>query len=418
MVALNALSGQAAGGGAAPSGDDAAALTAQACAGGTFDAAALATRLTTLAQGDPQRAGTQQAQVEARLTAVERGELARALDAGNDNGPAPGAAAPAGVAGPDPVQLGLDLGQMALDITGIVDPTPISDGTNAVVSVGRSIGSAISGDWGGAGGHLGNAGISALGIAVGVGDLAKLGKVGKWAQTVSDSVAAIAHNPALRGTLAPALEKVRDAINAIPDGALARLPAGARDSITATRRQLDDFFAGGTQASARAAVHGAKIGANSAEWTLNAAGEPTRVTATLRELQPAGTPRGKAELDAQDAVRGRGKADDDAGHVIGHRFLGDQGARNMFPQNFNFNRSAYKKLENEWADWIGHGGTVKVDVELIGGKAGRPDQVGVSYEVFDDAERRIFDNQELFANAAGQVFDRVPAAEMSARLAR
>lgn len=415
MVALNALSGQAAGGGAAPSGDDAAALTAQARAGGTFDAAALATRLATLAQGDPQRAGTLQTQVEARLTAVERGELARALDAGNDNGPAPGAAA---AAGPDPVQLGLDLGQMALDITGIVDPTPISDGTNAVVSVGRSIGSAISGDWGGAGGHLGNAGISALGIAVGVGDLAKLGKVGKWAQTVSDSVAAIAHNPALRSTLAPALEKVRDAINAIPDGALARLPASARDSITATRRQLDDFFDGGTQATARAGVHGAKIGANSAEWTLNAAGEPTRVTATLRELQPAGTPRGKAELDAQDAVRERGKADDDAGHVIGHRFLGDQGARNMFPQNFNFNRSAYKKLENEWADWIGHGGTVKVDVELIGGKAGRPDQVGVSYEVFDDAGRRVFDNQELFANAAGQVFDRVPAAEMSARLAR
>ncbi|WP_288458124.1 hypothetical protein, partial [uncultured Sphingomonas sp.] len=92
MVALNALSGHAAGGGAAPSGDDAAALTAQAGAGGTFDAAALATRLTTLAQGDPQRAGTLRTQVEARLTAVERGELARALDAGNDNGPAPGAA--------------------------------------------------------------------------------------------------------------------------------------------------------------------------------------------------------------------------------------------------------------------------------------------------------------------------------------
>lgn len=415
MVALNALSGNATGGGAAPSDGDAAALTAQARAGGTFDAAALATRLTTLAHGDPQRAGTLQTQVEASLTAVERGELARALDAGNDNAPPPGAAAGAG---PDPVQLGLDLGQMALDITGIVDPTPISDGTNAVVSVGRSIGSAVSGNWGEAGGHLGNAGISALGIAVGVGDLAKLGKVGKWAQTVSDSVSAIAHNPALRSTLAPALEKVRDAINAIPDGALAKLPAGARDSIMATRRQLDDFFAGGTQATARAGVHSAKIGANSAEWTLNAAGEPTRVTATLRELQPAGTPRGKAELDAQDSVRGRGKADDDAGHVIGHRFLGDQGTRNMFPQNFNFNRSAYKKLENEWADWIGHGGTVKVNVELIGGKAGRPDQVGVSYEVFNDAGRRVFDNQELFANAAGQVFDRVPAAEMSARLAR
>ena len=99
MVALNALSGNATGGGAAPSDGDAAALTAQARAGGTFDAAALATRLTTLAHGDPQRAGTLQTQVEANLTAVERGELARALDAGNDNAPPPGAAAGAG---PDP----------------------------------------------------------------------------------------------------------------------------------------------------------------------------------------------------------------------------------------------------------------------------------------------------------------------------
>lgn len=135
-------------------------------------------------------------------------------------------------------------------------------------------------------------------------------------------------------------------------------------------------------------------------------------------MQPSGTARGRDELNAQDEVRGRGLPDDDAGHVIGHRFLGDQGARNMFPQNFNFNRSAYKTMENEWAGWIQNGGTVKVNVELIGGTAGRPGQVAVSYEVFNDAGKRVFDNQALFDNAANQTFDRVPTREIAAMMRR
>ncbi|WP_294252148.1 hypothetical protein [uncultured Sphingomonas sp.] len=152
-------------------------------------------------------------------------------------------AAPAPAAGPDPVQLGLDLGQMALDLTGIVDPTPVSDGTNAVVSVGRSIGAVFSGDWSGAGGHLLNAGISAVAIVPGLGDLAKAGKIGKWAQTVADGVAAIAHNPALRASIEPALRTIHDAVGKIPQGARDALPSAARESIERMERQLDAFFA-------------------------------------------------------------------------------------------------------------------------------------------------------------------------------
>ncbi|PCD01589.1 hypothetical protein COC42_15775 [Sphingomonas spermidinifaciens] len=388
--------------------DQAAALAATARASGSFDANALAASLTELGAGDPAAAQTLQAEVEAQLTPVERGELARAMDApANDNAPAPGA-------GPDPVQLGLDLGQMALDVAGLFDPTPISDGANGIVSAGRAIGSLFSGDWGAAGGHAVNGLISGASMLPVLGDTAKLGKIGKWAETVSDAVSAVAHDPALRETLAPALQKVKDAIGAIPEGALNALPASARESLEATKRQLDEFFSPTVAADAATATNlTARVGANTAEWTVNAAGQPTRVTATLSELQPSGLARGRDELAAQDTVRGRGLADDDAGHVIGHRFLGDQGARNMFPQNFNFNRSAYKTLENEWATWIDKGGTVKVDIELIGGTSGRPAQVGVSYEVFNDAGKRVFDNQELFDNAAGQVFDRVPTADMA-----
>jgi len=171
-------------------------------------------------------------------------------------------------------------------------------------------------------------------------------------------------------------------------------------------------------AQAAGAVRTATVGRNRVEWTLDAQGRPTSVTATLSELQPKGAPRGADELAAQDAVRGRGLADDDAGHVIGHWFMGDQGPGNMFPQNFNFNRSAYKTMENEWAAWIEHGGTVRTRVELIGGTADRPAQVGVLYEVFDGAGKRVFRNQAEFDNVANQTFDRLPTAEVRQRLGR
>ncbi|WP_375402677.1 DNA/RNA non-specific endonuclease [uncultured Sphingomonas sp.] len=160
----------------------------------------------------------------------------------------------------------------------------------------------------------------------------------------------------------------------------------------------------------------ATVGRNVAEWKVDAQGRPTSVTATLSELQPKGTARGTDELSAQDAVRGRGIADDDAGHVIGHRFMGDQGAGNMFPQNFNFNRSAYKTMENEWAGWIEHGGTVKTRVELSGGTPNRPAEVAVSYEVFDASGRQVFDKVHAFENASDQKFSRLSTLEIKQRM--
>ena len=77
------------------------------------------------------------ATLNSRDPAAVQAEIERQL-----YGTAAPSAAPASApsTGPDPVQLGLDLGQMALDLTGIVDPSPISDGANAIVSLGRSIG--------------------------------------------------------------------------------------------------------------------------------------------------------------------------------------------------------------------------------------------------------------------------------------
>lgn len=155
--------------------------------------------------------------------------------------------APAPASGPSTATLVADLGQMALDLVGIIDPTGIADGSNAVISLGRAIGAAVSGEGGDALGHLGNGLLSAAGIIPLLGDAAKAGKIGKWAQTVADAVAAAAHNPAARAALEPALREIRDAVSRIPGGALDALPASARGSLERMRGQLDEFFGAGAR---------------------------------------------------------------------------------------------------------------------------------------------------------------------------
>lgn len=131
---------------------------------------------------------------------------------------------PAKAAGVD-ADLALDLTQIGLDIAGLFDPTPISDGANALISIGR-------GDW------LGAA-LSAVSIVPYVGDAAKLGKLGKYAQTVAKAIDAARANPALRKTLAPAIQGIADALAKLP---LDKLPDGARRQLT-TLKELTGIFA-------------------------------------------------------------------------------------------------------------------------------------------------------------------------------
>lgn len=67
----------------------------------------------------------------------------------------------------------LDKIQTGMDVAGVADPTPIIDGVNAAISLGRAVTDPKN-----AGRHLLNAGISAVSMFPYVGDLAKLGKYG------------------------------------------------------------------------------------------------------------------------------------------------------------------------------------------------------------------------------------------------
>lgn len=402
MVGVTGTSNAA--GGLARSGGLGEALLLANKSGKGVDVGGLSRDLAQLAQRDPKGAADAIESARKGLNPVERGEFDRALPQAITDTQRAGNAAPKGLAGSQK-ELALDLTQMGLDVAGLFDPTPVSDGANGVISLLR--------------GDVLGAGISAVSMIPYIGDAAKLGKLGHWGKTIANAVEIAKTDSKFAQAAKRALDAISNAIGAAPKKVLDALPKSARDTLATMKREIDGLGGAAAKKADDAAALGtasAKVGRNEVKWTLDAQGRPTTATATLSELQPKGAPRSSAETGAQDNVRARGKADDDAGHIIGHRFTGDQGERNMFPQNFNFNRSAYKTMENEWAGWIEAGGTVKVNVALKGGDGARPDQVGVVYEVFNDAGKRVYKNIELFDNAAGQTFDRVSTADIKAML--
>lgn len=119
----------------------------------------------------------------------------------------------------------LDLTQMALDIAGIIDPTPISDGLSGVISLFR-------GDWLGAG-------ISVAAMIPYIGDLAKAGKLPKLLKTIERAVEIAANDAKFAERLRPVLEKLKGALDAIP---LDKLPDAIRKPLEAMKQKIDDFF--------------------------------------------------------------------------------------------------------------------------------------------------------------------------------
>lgn len=118
----------------------------------------------------------------------------------------------------------LDLGQMALDLIGIIDPTPVSDGANALVSLGRR-------DWSGMA-------ISMLGIVPYAGDLGKLAKLGRHTDTLARVVQLARTDPAKAKMLAPAMNKLKTALDQLP---VERLPRKMGTSLGELKTQLREF---------------------------------------------------------------------------------------------------------------------------------------------------------------------------------
>ncbi len=376
--------------------DDAATqLVASAQQMGVLNAELLARDLAQIADADPKRAGDLMAELKSQLSPPDQQKLSQELAEELDSRATQQvqAQAQAGARSDDiakqKADLALDMVQIGLSVAGIFDPTPVSDGLDGIISLFR--------------GDFVGAGISVVSMVPYIGDAAKLGKLGKFAESIAKAVDLAKLDPAFAQQIGPALDKIAGTLNSVP---IDSLPKPAREALLSMKSKLDEFAAAGAKTLS------AKVGKNEVTWKLDAEGYPVRAEGDLREVFPNAT-RSSSETRAQGKAGDRGQPDDVGGHIFGHRFVLNQGDKNLFPQNGQFNNSAYRKLENEWADWIKSGKEVRVEIEFSGGTAARPDKMEVFYKVVDPASGKTVSKQTVdFDNEAGQVFDRTPKKDM------
>lgn len=92
----------------------------------------------------------------------------------------------------------------------------------------------------------------------------------------------------------------------------------------------------------------------------------------------------KAQLQAGGEDR---KKDDDGGHLIGTRFGGDSGAKNIDAQNSNANRGTYNKMEKRWADSIEKGDKVYAHVETFKSNGSERPDVYMGYTITEHSDK-------------------------------
>lgn len=175
----------------------------------------------------------------------------------------------------------------------------------------------------------------------------------------------------------------------------------------------------------------------SATWHLDGEGQLKVADAYITDLSH-GKKRSSTESGLTSAVSregGNGRTDeariinakgkevydltrvDDGGHGIGHRFFGDMGLANLFPQNARFNQQDFRMLEDDVAGWLEAGAEVRYRVavgdnpsfnasartENGWGADHRPDKVFVEYQVFKpgDPPTPILKKRYKFDNNTG-----------------
>ena len=121
---------------------------------------------------------------------------------------------------PEERQIIFDLSLVTLDIVGIVDPTPISDGTVAVVEVSQ--------------GNFAYAGLSVVSMVPWLGDLAKAGKAPRLIKIINEAVDYALTNPSFAKRIEPYLETFSSAYDL--------LPTSARDALASAKTKVDDFL--------------------------------------------------------------------------------------------------------------------------------------------------------------------------------
>lgn len=268
--------------------------------------------------------------------------------------------------------LALDLTQMCFDLAGLFDPTPVSDGASALISLGR-------GDW------LGAA-LSGASMIPYVGDLAKAGKFPKYLKTLERAIVLAQQSERAAELLRPVISRLDQALQLLPDvSQLREIRAKVAEFLLQNRvarvavRVLPDI--------SRRFQFPPRFRRGNYEY-VQASGElgvPGRV---MTHRSPS----------AQTGVAGG--TGDDAGHLIGNRFGAPGGAENLGMQNWVQNRyGTYKQLEDDWAAKLQNGTGVEVVVQDVY-RAGETRPFMRRVEWMETApDGRQTQHQLLFANA-------------------
>lgn len=104
-------------------------------------------------------------------------------------------------------------------------------------------------------------------------------------------------------------------------------------------------------------------------------------------------------LPIRDSIEDIGKGDqretDDRGHLIGDQFDGANGLENIIPQDAEINRNDFRNFENQLADEVKNGKSVRVKIEPIyEGDSRRPSDIVVTYNINGKEDVRIFPNSK------------------------
>lgn len=146
----------------------------------------------------------------------------------------------------------LDLTQMSLDLVGIIDPTPVSDGASMALSLGR-------GDYSGAA-------ISAVSMVPFIGDLAKSAKLGRYLATLRKAADTAARSLVFRRQLLPLARKLA----AMLEEVRIVLPKSAQAQADAVMSKLEKALGGRRLLPLRGALQLEKVALHLLELALKA----------------------------------------------------------------------------------------------------------------------------------------------------
>ncbi|MCF6252058.1 MAG: hypothetical protein L3J75_12420 [Methylococcaceae bacterium] len=172
-------------------------------------------------------------------------------------------------------EIALDICQFILDMTGIIDPTPASDGTNAIISLSR--------------GRWIDAVISVVSIVPYVGDFAKLGKLPRYLKSIKKAIR-IARTDfhwsnALKRLFIP-LKKVIDQLYELGAN---KLPPHANKTLSQIKREIDHFLkpaSSGTTANQTVGEFIANSSKNSSPKVKQSGNTPSKSKQTNIEEKP------------------------------------------------------------------------------------------------------------------------------------